>query len=329
MSSLHLNDDSSSPSNTTQIPSQAAAKPGQTETKTVYVDSGAGGGAKVAILFGAVAALAAATGYGFYQTNQLRMELTQTREILASEIGKVNESSSSGAESTRATITRLNSQLDEARRQSTQAVGQAKLDAARQADLLAAKLELAQEVQAAQVAKVTESISAVSTEVSAVKADTNLTKVNVNAVSQEVATVKNQAEATRADLEKTIAELSSTKGDLGMQSGLIATNARQLAALRERGERVYTEFSITKSKTGQKVGDFQIRLTSTDPKKNRYTVEVMVDDKKVEKKDRTANEPVQFLIPRSVLPYELVVNEVKKDVIVGYVSAPRVAVSRN
>jgi ABC-type ATPase involved in cell division len=116
---------------------------------------------------------------------------------------------------------------------------------------------------------------------------------------------------------------------LGVQSGLIATNARELAALRERGERVYTEFRLAKAKTTQKVGDFQIRLTKADPKKNKYTVEVIVDDKLVEKKDKTANEPVQFMVSRSALPYEMVVNEVRKDMIVGYVSAPKVTTARN
>ena len=60
--------------------------------------------------------------------------------------------------------------------------------------------------------------------------------------------------------------------DLGIQSGLIATNARELAALRELGERVYTEFTIAKSKDAQKVGDLQIKLTKTDPARRDYNL---------------------------------------------------------
>jgi len=56
---------------------------------------------------------------------------------------------------------------------------------------------------------------------------------------------------------------------------------------------------------------------------------VMVDDKLIEKKDKTANEPVQFMLPRAAMPFELVVNEVRKDMIVGYLSAPKVQVTRN
>jgi chromosome segregation ATPase len=299
-------------------------------TGTIFKsEAPASGGAKIPILFGAILALVGSSVYSFYQINGLKTELAETREILAGEIGKVNESSSSGTKVTRASVDALKAELDEARRQAAQLAGQAKVDAGRHADQLAAKLELVQEAQAAQTAKVAESVVAVSNEVTAVKEDTTANKNSVAAVSNEVAVVKTQADATKAELQKTISELGSTRGDLGVQSGLIATNARQLAALKELGERTYTEFRLAKAKTGQKVGDFQIRLTKTDPKKNKYTVEVLVDDKTIEKKDRTANEPVQFMISRSALPYELVVNEVKKDLIVGYVSAPKVQVTRN
>ncbi len=61
---------------------------------------------------------------------------------------------------------------------------------------------------------------------------------------------------------------------------------------------------------------------------NRYTVEVYADDKKTEKKDKNINEPVQFYTSKARQPYELVVNEVKKDVIVGYLSTPKVVAAR-
>jgi len=292
-------------------------------------NNGGSGGAKIPILFGAVLALVGASVYSFSQINQLKTELAETREILAGEIGKVNETTATGTKSTRATVDAIKSDLEEARQQMAQQVGQAKVDAARRADVLAAKLELVEETQSAETAKIAESVTAVNAEVSAVKQDTTANKDRVAAVSNDVASVKTQADATKSELEKTISQLTSTRGDLGVQSGLIATNARELSALRERGERVYTEFRLGKEKTARKVGDFQIRLTKADPKKNRYTIEVVVDDKKIEKKDRTANEPVQFMISRSTLPYELVVNEVKKDMIVGYVSAPKVAATRN
>ena len=148
-------------------------------------------------------------------------------------------------------------------------------------------------------------------------------------VSTDLASVKTDAAATKAELEKTISDLKSTRGDLGVQSGLIATNGKELAALRALGERNYTEFRLTKEKTPRKVGDVQMRLKAADMKKNRYTIELIADDKLVEKKDKTINEPVQFMLSRATQPFEIVVNEVKKDMIAGYISAPKVQQSRN
>ena len=72
-----------------------------------------------------------------------------------------------------------------------------------------------------------------------------------------------------------------------MQSGLIATNGKELAALRELGERNYTEFKITKSKKSRRRSATCGDPEAADPKHNRYTIEVIADDKMIEKKDRT------------------------------------------
>jgi hypothetical protein len=119
------------------------------------------------------------------------------------------------------------------------------------------------------------------------------------------------------------------RGDLGVQSGLIATNARELAALRALGESNYYEFRITKSKAFQKVGNVQLLLAKADVKKNKYTVQLIADDKKVEKKDKNTNEPVQFYLAGARQPAELVVNEIAKDQISGYLALLKTLQSRN
>jgi hypothetical protein len=109
---------------------------------------------------------------------------------------------------------------------------------------------------------------------------------------------------------------------------LIATNGKEIQQLRAMGDRNIYEFTISKKAGMQKVGDVQIRLTKTDPKHNRYTVAVMADDKLVEKKDKTTNEPVQFYAAAgSRTPYEVVVNEVDKDTIKGYMATPKLLAS--
>lgn len=146
----------------------------------------------------------------------------------------------------------------------------------------------------------------------------------VGVVAGEVGGVKSGLEATKKDLEVTKGQLKSAMGDLGVQSGLIARNADELAELKRRGERNYFEFNLTsKDKNPKRIGDISVRLTKTDPKKGRYTLEVVAEDKKVEKRDKTVNEPVQFYVARARIPYEIVVNQVNKDNVVGYLATPK------
>jgi chromosome segregation ATPase len=219
-------------------------------------------------------------------------------------------------------VDQLKQEVAAARQAASAAAGEAKVEATKHADEVAAKLQAAQTEQAKQVA-------AVSTDLSSVKTETAANNSKISDVSSEVGTVKTDLTSTKGELEKTIADLKRTSGDLGIQSGLIATNGKELAALKALGERNYTEFKLVKEKTPRKVGDLQLRLKSADPKKNRYTLDVIADDKLVEKKDKTVNEPVQFMLSKATQPYEIVVNEVRKDMISGYVSAPKVQSARN
>jgi chromosome segregation ATPase len=291
--------------------------------------SGGSSSPKIPILFGAVVALVGASLYQFYEVRQVRSELETTRDALMDQIAKVHETTAVSSKTNRQSVDSLKTQMDEARRQASILAGQAKIDASKHADELAAKLEKAQQDQAAKVAETAAAVSSVTGEVSKVKDDANTTKTRVGEVSTDLASVKTDAAATKAELEKTISDLKSTKGDLGVQSGLIATNGKELAALRALGERNYTEFRLTKEKTPRKVGDVQMRLKAADMKKNRYTIELIADDKLVEKKDKTINEPVQFMLSRATQPFEIVVNEVKKDMIAGYISSPKVQQTRN
>jgi chromosome segregation ATPase len=143
---------------------------------------------------------------------------------------------------------------------------------------------------------------------------------NINGVSGEVRGVRTDLDSTRADLNATREELANSRRDLGT---LIARNSSELAELRRRGERDYVEFDIRKSKQYKRVGDVLVQLRKTDPKRQKYEVVINTDDSAILKKDRTANEPVTFLVGRERLRYEFVVNFVDKDRIRGYLSAPK------
>ena len=145
----------------------------------------------------------------------------------------------------------------------------------------------------------------------------------IGAVSTDLTGAKGDITATKQDLEATKAKLTSTVGDLGVQSGLIARNQEELDQLKRQGERNIFELHLTKSKTPTHVGPIQVTLTKTDPKKFKYTLMVIADDKTIEKKDKTADEPVQFYIHGVPRPYEIVVFDVTKDKVNGYLSTPK------
>ena len=151
-------------------------------------------------------------------------------------------------------------------------------------------------------------IGAVSTDVSSVKTD--------------VGGVKTDVAQTKTELQTAVAQLQSMKGDMGVQSGLIATNHDELEILKHKGDRNYYEFTLHKNQR-QPVSTVGLELKKADTKHSRYTLEVYADDKKIEKKDRGLNEPVQFYTGKDNMLFELVVNQVNKNQVIGYISTPK------
>ena len=209
------------------------------------------------------------------------------------------------------------------------------LDASRKfAERLKADQEKAQEQLASKLANelatkasstdVAANVAAVRQEASTKLAEVQQTAdTKIGSVSGEVKTVAANLDATRADLAASRREIVDVRTTLSQQ---IARNSSELSDLRKKGERDFFEFDLKKPKKSTemtRVGDIQLQLRKTDTKKAKYDVVIQVDDSRLEKKDRTANEPVQFLVGRDKLRYELVVNFVDKDRIRGYLSTPK------
>ena len=128
---------------------------------------------------------------------------------------------------------------------------------------------------------------------------------------------------TQTDVAGALNQLQSMKGDLDSHSSLIARNHDELEILRHKGDRNYYEFTLSK---GQKkpVGTVSLDLKKADPKKSRFTLVILADDKQYEKKDRNVNEPLQFYSGKDPALFEIVVNNVSsKNAISGYLSTPK------
>jgi hypothetical protein len=288
------------------------------DTVPNYAPQPSGPNIKTALVAGAIVALLAANVYLYLQLDHLRTDVAKMRDGLSSEIASLREASSVTVATSKKHIEDLKSELDSTRQESMQAASTAKKEALTRVDQVAKKITEEQKQQQQQVVS----------QINDVKQQTTTANAKIGEVSSEVTNVKSSVAATKSELDKTIADLKRTNGDLGVQSGLIATNSKELAALKRLGERNYFEFTIVRSKAPQRVSDILIQVKKTDPKKNRFTMDVIADDKKTEKKDKTINEPVQFYTSRARQPYEIVVNQVQKDTIKGYLSTPKEQIAR-
>jgi chromosome segregation ATPase len=268
---------------------------------------------KTALAAGAIVASLAANGFLLWQVHDLRVDTSKGREIMQNEIDTIKENSTVMTATQRKHLDDLKDELDTRARQLNQAASQAKKEALSYADQQAQKLQ-------AENLKTVESVSKVNTDLSTVRQSADTANAKLLDVGNDVTGVKTDLASTKTDLDKTKSDLKKVSGDLGITSGFVATNSSELSELKRRGERNIVEFHISKAKDFQKVGDISLLLKKSDPKKNKFSVDVMADDKRTEKKDRNINEPLQFYVAKSL--YELVVNTVGKDTISGYLSTP-------
>jgi chromosome segregation ATPase len=141
------------------------------------------------------------------------------------------------------------------------------------------------------------------------------------ASSDDVKTVDTKVVGVRTDLDTTREDLKMAKSEMGT---LIARNHDEIDQLRRLGERDYTEFTISGKNRPQKVANVTIELKGVSEKRNQFNLAMVVEDKRFEKKNRAANEPIFFYTTGTHIPEEIVINKIGKDTISGYVSVPKV-----
>ncbi len=265
---------------------------------------------KTPVLVGFLILLAATNIYLFTQLRQLRAEHGTEIAKVRDDLNSLKVDSSEAVQRSLRSVQTLQSSLQAQRRAADRAVGQAKVDAQRRVEALQSQVTDEQ-------AKAQQAINAVKQ-----TADTATSKLND--VTTDVGSVKTDVQTTKGQLQDTIANLKRATGELDSHSSLIATNGKELQALRDLGERNYSEFKISRSKQFTKVGEVMIALRKVDVKRNKFTIAVTVDDKTVEKRDRTVNEPIQFYTSKARQPDEIVVNSVNKNEIAGYLATPKV-----
>jgi small-conductance mechanosensitive channel len=125
---------------------------------------------------------------------------------------------------------------------------------------------------------------------------------------------------TRSQLERTHDDLSATSTQL---TGSIARTHDELLLLQKKGERNYYEFDISKSKQFEHEGPLGVRLSKANTKHQYADLGLIVEDRTVSQKHVNLYEPVMFYTSDSKQPVELVINNISKDHIHGYVSSAK------
>ncbi len=153
-------------------------------------------------------------------------------------------------------------------------------------------------------------------------------EISRKADQEQVAALNQDVSSTKSDLHTTQQNVSTLASDYGMTKSrfgtLIARNHRELEQLIKLGQRNYYEFTLLRNRPAR-VGAIGLTLKKTNVKHHRFNVNLLVDDMVIEKKNRTIDEPIFFLMRGSRSFDEVVVNEVDKNRITGYVSTPKSA----
>ena len=146
------------------------------------------------------------------------------------------------------------------------------------------------------------------------------TELATKAATDDLKNVDTKVVGVRTDLDSTREDLKMARSEMGT---LIARNHDEIDQLRRLGERDYIEFTIAGKNKPQKVGNLTVELKGVNEKRGQFSVAMTAEDRRLEKKNRSMNEPIFFYLSGTKIPEELVINKVGKDTVSGYVSVPK------
>jgi hypothetical protein len=132
--------------------------------------------------------------------------------------------------------------------------------------------------------------------------------------------LQSEVDAQGKEIDDARNDLASTRTEL---TGSIARTHGELVVLEKKGERNFFEFDIQKSKDFKHEGPMSLRLKKADAKHGFADLLLVVDDRNLTQKHVNLYQPVMFYEPDSPQPVEVVINDISKDHIHGYVSAPK------
>lgn len=131
--------------------------------------------------------------------------------------------------------------------------------------------------------------------------------------------MQSQLDEQSKEIAETRGDLASAKTELG---GSIARTHGELVVLEKKGQRNYYEFDLSKDKQFKREGPIGVSLRKANVKHQYADLQLMVEDRSLTQKHVNLLQPVMFYQADGDAPIEVVVNDISKDHIHGYVSAP-------
>ncbi len=84
-----------------------------------------------------------------------------------------------------------------------------------------------------------------------------------------------------------------------------------------------TEFTLFKRNEPTLIGQVGLTLKAADANKQRFSIELQIDGRKLERKDLDIQVPFYFYVGANTQPHELVITKVAQDQIVGRLASPK------
>ena len=258
-------------------------------------------------------AVAALIGFNVHLLNKVGAIETTTQSERAAMTAEVTDLESALSAQTGAHQREISALQESVEKTKTEAAERARVEARRGADQLS-KL-IAQ--------KEREQQDMFLTEIGTVRGETDTNRKGIEDVSTRVVGVQGELDQTQESLNETADRLAGTQTDVDAISGRVGTHDAAIERLKMQGQRDVTRFDLAVSKERTKIETVQLRVKDIDYKKNRYTLEVMADDRIVTHKDRLLNQPVEFYVTGVSQPYEVVVTEIERNQVSGYLATPK------
>ncbi len=166
------------------------------------------------------------------------------------------------------------------------------------------------------VEKLAEETSGLADRASGIEAEVGEVNDRLSQANSNIGELRDMTTANRGDIEGNRTAIGEVRTTADGNTGVIDGVKRSL-------EREYYNFELEKKGGIMKVFDVALNLKKTNFKDQKFTLEIIANGKRIQKKGHAINEPIFFYAGGDNKRYELLVNRIEKNLIVGYVSVPK------